>query len=320
MTNEELRTSIVSNILSDDFLVLQCPQTTLIANQYTAAIAENKDLEIVFISELDEINDYNTVFDDFNQYLFVIHTDSFAELKPDYSIYENVVVICSTIDKKVSKLLDDYIVKMDKIEQWQQLDYIEARCPGLTYSDRELMYQVTQGNCDRMDSLLDQISLFNPDEQSNIFSSLLSTENTDLYFNTAFNLVDAVTNIILNNNIIDNMNIVKDILLHRNCCDITTLYVITILLAKLRNIAIICYGGKSKATSFLNKDGKPMSDKQYYYYQRAFAPTATTRDKNAKMLSKAISILSRIDSEVKQGKIELTDSYFLDYVLTQILL
>lgn len=319
MTNEELKRSIIDNILPNDLLILQWSDTTLVANQYAEAIASSKDLEVVYISELDDINSYLSPLDLYCPYLFIMHTDCFDEIKPDYSIYENVIIICKSLDKKAAKLLDGYVVKMDKLEPWQLYDYIYMLCPGLATGDAYELATAVQNNPDRIDNIANQIALFDPQEQSTILRELLTTHNTDLYFNTAFNLCDAITNLLLKVDIQKNANIVHEILAHRNCCDITTLYVVTILLAKLRNIAIICYGGKVKASAFVNKDGKSMSDKQYYYFKNAYAPSPVFEERNAKTLNKAIELLASIDSELKTGKIELSEEYFLDYVITSLL-
>lgn len=319
MTNEELKRSIIDNILPNDLLILQYSDTTLVANQYAEAIATNKDLEIVYISELDDINSYISPLDLYCPYLFIMHTDCFTEVKSDYSIYENTIIICKSVDKKVLKLIDGYVVKMDKLEAWQLHDYVYTLCPGLTSDEIYELEAAVQNNPDRLDNIAHQIALFDMEEQPAILRELLDASNTDLYFNTAFNLCDAITNLLLKVDIQKNANIVHEILAHRNCCDITTLYVVTILLAKLRNIAIICYGGKVKASAFINKDGKSMSDKQYYYFKNTYTPSPIFEERNAKTLSKAIEILASIDSELKTGKIELSEEYFLDYVITSLL-
>ena len=319
MTNEELKESILENILANDLLVLQWSDSDLIANQYVKAIAEQKDLEVAYIEDLADIDTYRSPLDDYCQYLFVLHTDVFNTLCQDYSIYENVVIICKSIDKKVTKLLDGYIVKLDKLEQWQLIDYIGTVCPGIANESANNLYTILQGNPDRINSVCEQISLFDPYEQENILQELIAAKNSDLYFNTAFNLADAVINTLLNREISKNIGIIHDILTHRACCDITPLYVTNILLAKLRNIAIICYGGNFKASDFVNKDGKAMSDKQYYFFKHNYAAIPGTKDAIAKNICNAIKFLSSIDSELKLGNIELDEEYFLDWIIVNLL-
>lgn len=320
MTNAELKDSIINNTLSTDFLILQVSNSDLIANQYTQAIAQANDLEIQFIDSLTDIDSYKSCLDVYCPYLFVLHTDNFTEIRTDYSELENVIVICATVDKKLLKTVEPFIVKLDKTEPWQVQDYIEVRCSGLSEQDRVDLYQITQGNIDRIESICDQISLFEPDEQTDILAQLRTTTGTDLYFNTAFNLVDAIVAVLLNRDLSANMDTIHDILVHRNCCDLTALYVNTILLTKLRNIAIICHGGNVKASDFLNKDGKPMSDKQFYFFKRAFAVNATTEHLVAAKLAKAIKFSASIDSDLKLGRLEFSsDSYLLDYIIVNIL-
>ena len=319
MTNEELKENIINNVLSNDLLVLQWSDTDLLANQYSQAIATQKDLELVYIDELDDIQSYVSPFDFVCPYLFVLHTDVFDSDKTDFSVYDNVIIICKSLEKKTAKFLNGYIVKLDKVEPWQIADYISTRCAGVDQEHITALCTATQNNVDRLDTLCSQIELFEPEEQNQIIEDLLLEPNTDLYYNTAFNLVDAIVGIILNRDVSKNMSVIHEILSHRNCCDITTLYVVTILLTKLRNIAIICYGGKVKANAFVGKDGKTMSDKQYYFYKKAFAVPPAAEPFLTERISYAISFLSSIDSELKLGNIELSESYFLDYIITHLL-
>lgn len=320
MTNAELKDSIINNTLSSDFLILQVSDSDLIANQYIQAIAQTNDLEIQFIDSLTDIDSYKSCLALYCPYLFVLHTESFDEIRVDYSELENTIVICGSIDKKLLKTVEPFVIKLDKIEPWQVQDYIVARCPGLSTQDCASLYQITQGNIDRIESICDQISLFEREDQSEVLTQLRNTPGTDLYFNTAFNLVDAIVAVLLNRDLSTNMNTIHDILLHRNCCDLTALYVNTLLLTKLRNIAVISYGGTVKASDFLNKDGKSMSDKQFYFFKRAFVANAATEHIVSTKLANAIKFSAGIDSDLKLGRLEFSsDDYLLDYIIVNIL-
>lgn len=320
MTNAELKDSIIDNTLSNDLLILQASESYLLANQYAAAIAQSHDLEIQYIAGLADIDSYRSCLDDYCPYLFVLHVECFAELRATYTDLDNTVIICKTIDKKISKSVEQFVIKLDKLEPWQLQDYIIERCPGLSEVAANNLYMVTQGNVDRIEQVCNQLDLFEPTEQGKVLNQLCAAQNTDLYYNTAFNLVDAIVNVLLNRDATKNLSTIHDILMHRTCCDLTALYVNTILLAKLRNIAIICYGGTAKAADFLNKDGKPMSDKQYYFFRRSYVANATTERIIANRLARAIKFSSNIDAELKLGKLEFSsDSYLLDYILVNVL-
>ena len=317
MTHKELKQSILDNILSDDFMVLQYSDFDFIANQYVTAIAENKDLEIQYIDSLDEVLDYLTSYDDYCPFLFVMHTDSFDELKEDYSIYTNTVVICNKIQAKVAKVVNNFVIKLDKLDPKDPKyikEYINEECPGLSNDSINILCYVTQGNIHKIATVLTQLKLFTEKEQDKLFKELLNTEGTELYYNTAFTLTDSLLDMR------NKLNTVHEILKHRNCCDITAMFVLTLLNTKLRNSAIICCGGKVSNTSFKGKDGKSMSPEYFRRIKNSYIynPKSQASVNQFNKIRNNLNFLSQVDNRIKLGQLELSDDYLLDYIITHL--
>lgn len=317
MTHKELKQSILDNILSDDFMVLQYSDYDFIANQYVTAIAENKDLEIQYIDSLDEVLDYLTSYDDYCPFLFVMHTDSFDELKEDYSIYANTVVICNKIQAKVAKVVNNFVIKLDRLDPKDPKyikEYINEECPGLSNDSINTLCYVTQGNIHKIATVLTQLKLFTEKEQDKLFKELLNTEGTELYYNTAFTLTDSLLDMR------NKLNTVHEILKHRNCCDITAMFVLTLLNTKLRNSAIICCGGKVSNTSFKGKDGKSMSPEYFRRIKNSYIynPKSQASVNQFNKIRNNLNFLSQVDNRIKLGQLELSDDYLLDYIITHL--
>ena len=294
-------------------MVLQYADTSFIANQYVEAIANNKDLEISYIDSLAEAKELLTNQDDYGN-LYIIHIDTFDEIQDDYSIFENVIVICNKVSAKVSKHVASYVIKLDKVENWQIFDFIQAECPALSDDNINYLIYSTQGNVYRINNVLEQIKLFDPQEHNKILQELFTAQGTDLYYNTAFTLVDALANIS------EKTNVVKDILKHRNCCDITPMFVLTLLNTQFRNKAIICCNNKINNTVFKGKDGKTMSPEYFRRIKNSWTynPKNPASVSKFEALKKNLSFISSIDSKIKLGLLELSEDYLLDYIITHI--
>ena len=317
MTHKELKQSILDDILSDDFMILQYSDYNFIANQYADAIANNKDLEIQYVDSLDDVIDYQNSYAEYCPFLFIIHADSFDELKDDYSIYTNTIVICNKITAKVAKAAASYIIKLDKLDPKNPIyvkEYINEICPGINPDMISKLCYVTQSNIHQISNILDQLKLLPVEKQNQALVDLMNIPGTELYFETAFTLVDALTD--MNNQ----LPVIKDILLHRNCCDITAMFILTLLNTKLRNKAIICCGGKVSNKSFRGKDGKTMSPEYFRRIQNSFYynPKSPASVKQFEKLRHNLEFLSSIDQKIKLGQLELSDSYLLDYIITHI--
>ncbi len=318
MTHQELKLAILNNILSDDLLVLQYQDDTFIANQYIEAIAANKELEIKYIDSLDEVTEDSTGLDNelcFGN-LFVLKVDNFTELKTDYSIYENTVIVCKKIDKKVSRYLSGYVIKLEKTESWEIKQYINKYCPGLPEVMVNHLINATGANTYRIVNILDQLLLFPEDERKDIYAEMANNPNTDLYFRKTSDFTKALLN--------RDIDVIKEVLTYRHCCDITPLYITTILLGELKNKAMICYSGpQSKLQpNELKAFNRPMDSRVFYAIKNSeIVPDITDpayKRKEESIRSK-IAFLSSIDLRLKLGQIELSDDYFTDYIINNVL-
>ena len=318
MTHQELKLAILNNILSDDLLVLQYPDDTFMANHYIEGIAANKELEIKYVDSLDDVIEISNGLDNELSfgYLFVLKTENFAELKTDYSIYENTVIVCKKIDKKVSRYLFGYVIKLEKTEPWEIKQYVNKYCPGLPEIMVNHLINATGANTYRIVNILDQLLLFPEDERKNIYAEMANTPTTDLYFRKTSDFTKALLD--------KNVDIIKEVLTYRKCCDITPLYILTILLGELKNKAMICYSGPNSKLQpkELKAFNRPMDSRVFYAIKNSeIIPDDNDpgyKRKENSIRSK-ITFLSSIDLRLKLGQIELSDDYFTDYIINNIL-
>lgn len=314
MTLQELKTNITTNALLDDLLVLVCaaepkgkPSRSkkinygahFLANQYIHEICTAKGRDIKYVDTLEETlpTSIDLIMGDSN-YLYVINVDTFSELQKDYSKFENVVVLCDKLDKKVADRLGIFTVYIPEPEEWATKIFLSQYCPGVSPDLMEWLYKVTDGNIYRMISELDKAKLFEPDERNGVLMALRDEPNSDLYSNSVYNFVDAI--------FLGDRAKIRDVREHLDCIDVDPVGLTTLLLSRYKGILL--------ATSTnLTADELGMTPKQLSYlkYQYRGINTTIFRDK--------IKFLSNIDLRLKQCKLEMPKDMFIDYVLAQIL-
>lgn len=308
MKINELKDAIVNNELSNDLLILTYDDNTWLANQYVNAIcevrAQNLDLadeeelgyEIVEISSLLESSrDSIALISNVNSNLNILRVETFDETSPDYSQLKNVVVICKKIDKKIEKFVQDYVVKMPKLLDWQIKDYLKTECPGLDGDDVEWLYQATAGDIYRILNEVDKIKLFAQNERSSILSELRLANGSDLYNMPIFDFTNAIVDC-------DKIKI-ADYMRHRKACPFEPMNIIGILLKTYNNILFATQNSKA------NFESLGMSSKQAYFLSKKYAGYSAAK------LKKMITFLSSLDARLKSGELDMSQDSLLDYVV-----
>lgn len=194
MTLVELKKTLTTGNLPKSFLIMiNSPNNNFLANQYMetmSAIAQNGSKRITSI--YDTINDsVNALLDDGNT-LYVLNVDVFNERAEDYSIFENTLVICNSVDKHLLTALEPFMIKLPKLEQWQILDYIKQKCSGLSTADLTWLITATGGNMDWLMNEVAKISIFPAQEQPHIFSTIQNDHTSGFYTSEYYKVVDAI--------------------------------------------------------------------------------------------------------------------------------
>jgi DNA polymerase III delta subunit len=107
-------------------------------------------------------------------------------------MFENTVVICNKVDKKLESVLADYIIQVPALKDWQVYDYVKQICRELDQLEIEWLYKVANGNIYKIESELDKLLLFHPKARKQVLAHLRFDENSDLYNLSVFELCDAI--------------------------------------------------------------------------------------------------------------------------------
>ena len=294
MTLIELKKCIESQVIPNDFIIFVCPENTFIANQYIDAICDINNLTRTNINSLQEQNSALALVMEHTDELSVLTVDVFDEMLIDYSSLTNTVVICSKIDKKIKSFVEDYIIEVPKLTDWQVKSYINLICPALTTEEVDWLYQATNGNVYRIVNEIDKVKLFPLAEQKTVLEELRFSPKSDLYAITAGDLAEAI--------IRNNKAVVLDFLRHEDF-NIDFLYVVATMLKTVKNI-ILC-----RTDSNRNATEIGVSDGQLKYYRYAW------KDFPMQRLQLLLKFLSEVDLKLKSGLLDMSKNAQLDYLL-----
>ena len=291
----DLKEYITEDKLSDDLLVFICADDNakFLADQYIAEISQRKNLALNAIQSLSSYSSNVAGFMlDPDTTLSVLRVEKFEELYKGYYNFKNVVVICDKIDKKVEAVVSDFVIKFPKVEDWQMEAFIKTQIQGLTDEDIKWLVGACKNNMYKVQTELDKLKLFKPEEQRDVLIAMKEAENSDLFNMQVFELSDAVVR--------KKLFIVLDFLKHKQSCDFDVFPIISLVLKKLKNVLFTFYAKGAGLTP------KEFNATKYY-------------DKDIKYsqeyLMNKIEFLSDIDNKLKTGALDISKDALLDYVL-----
>ena len=230
MTLMDLKKSIEAQNIPDDFMVFLCSENSFIADQYIDAICEINNLVKTRINTLqDQASALSLVLGSTDE-LKVMKVDTFEEALIDYSGLKNTIVICNKIDEKVKPLVEDYIIEITKLADWQTKSYIKLICPVLNDDELDWLYQATNGDIYKMINEVDKIKLFPAPEQRSVLDAIRFSPDSDLYSVSIFDLADAI--------IRNNKPFVLEFLTHKNL-NFDLMQIVGATLQKVKNIILV---------------------------------------------------------------------------------
>ena len=302
MDIKDLKNKIETNTLDDSFLVLELEDITslIIVKQYIERISKNKGLNIKYIDSIDEIQDDSFVVDDnlyvismlggYKDYKWVIN-----EWK-DPREHNNCIVICGKSDKGI---------KIPKLVDWNIVDYLSKRLSGLTKNDIEWLVNKYRGDYrepplyQRLLNDTDKISIFDKDEQKEIFNELIDDGSFDtLSTYTIFNLSDGILS--------RDLSLVTSVYLIKDYIDCDPLPLWTILYKNFKNIVLI-----ENNRNITAKD-LGMSDKQFFVMKK-YKTGHYKKDE----LIKIMTMLTNIEYLYKFGGLSVNQ--LIDYLIIKIM-
>ena len=299
MTLMDLKKSIEAQNIPDDFIVFLCSENSFIADQYIDAICEINNLVKTRINTLqDQASALSLVLESTDE-LKVMKVDTFEEALIDYSDLKNTVVVCNKIDKKVKPLVEDYIVEIAKLADWQIKSYIKLICPVLNDDELDWLYQATEGNIYKMINEVDKIKLFPVPEQRSVLDAIRFSPDSDLYSVSIFDLADAI--------IRNNKPFVLEFLSHKNL-NFDLMQIVGATLQKVKNIILVTQNSGKTASEI------GINDKYMYRLRKDWNGFPESR------LKALLEFLSSIDLKLKTGSLDMSKEAQIDYFIANTML
>lgn len=298
MELSKLKENILNGQLPSQLLIFVCPENYFIADQYIETICNKSGKEKRIIKSIFEQDSAMSLILDYTETINVIKTEIFDEVAEDYSVFENTIVVCNKIDKKLSTVIADYCVEVPKLLDWQLEAYVKQRCPELDKLDIAWLVKAAENNVYKIDNIIDKLCLFSSKNRNEILAKLRFEPGSDLYNIDIFTLCDAL--------IFNNKSVLVDFLRHQYMCNFELLAIVGSLLTKLKNLLFVKYGKKSAADLDINPG----------YYKRLINTPWISEQR----IQELIKVISSIDLQLKSGLLDIPKNRQLDYLMSKICL
>ena len=291
----KFKENILDGKLPTQLVVLVCPENFFIADQYINVLCNKTGKEKKIINSIFEQDSALSLVFDYTETINVLKTETFSEVAEDYSAFENTIIICNKIDKKLESLLTDYIIKVPTLKDWQVIDYIKQVCPELDDLEAKWLYNAAGKDIYKIDSELDKITLFHQKDRKKALACLRFEKNSDLFSLSVFELCDAI--------IYNRKNILVEYLRHRGTLNFEFMALVGALLPRVKNLLLVKYANKTAAELGI-------SDGQYYYIAKdPFIPL--------ERLQTLLNVVSNIDYQLKSGLLDIKKEAQIDYLISK---
>lgn len=303
MKLSKLKQDIEAGAAPHEFMVFVCDENdTFLVNQYIQAICDANNLVKKSVSSLSELNSALSLVFDSTDCLSVLKTSVFDEVA-DYGSLNDVIVVCNKVDKKVKPLVEDDIVQMPKLAEWQVKDYVRLLAPNMDDVDIDWLYKAAKGDVMRISNELDKLSNFPLPERKLMLEELKYERGSDLYAITAFDIKDALIN--------QNKAVLMEVLAHGDSVSLDFLGLVSLTLAEAKKILLIKYQGQHITW----QEAGCASEKQFRYLSRAYGSMSYP----LAYLQRLVRFLSNIDLKLKQGLLDMSDKSKIDYLIANVL-
>ena len=159
MELKKFKDLIESNNYNGEAIIINnyndCP---FLVHQYMHTVITNNDFKLINVNNVSEIpvgsNNFLSVID--KDYFYVCYVDKPEELRKIIN-FKNCWLIYT--GKKLKDVLDieEYIVDISKIEEWQIKDYVYTRGEGVDKNDLDYLISLSNSDLFRLEKELDKI-------------------------------------------------------------------------------------------------------------------------------------------------------------------
>ena len=300
MTLIELKKAITSGNIPTDFLIFVDKENKFLVKQYVQAIKAAMPNGITKIKSVYEPSQSSlallTTPEDTINILFV---DTFDERSEDYSMFENTIVVCEQIDKSIAKVVEPFVIKFPKFEEWQIYDYIKMLCPAIDEADLIWLIKATNCEPERIINEIDKVSLFSSaEEQKATFASIRFDPQSALYKPELFTIVDALVD--------GNMQVLFNFLKYDDCNSLEPVVLANRTFTNLKNII------NATQNTYLTSEDCGISPGQHRFIRNKY------RFLNIDAVKQKLKFLADFDIMLKTSKLDLSKRDLLSYLVNNL--
>lgn len=294
MTLIDLKKQIESQCVDDDFIIFLCSDNSFIADQYIDAICDINNLTKTSINSLQEQTSALALVMERTDELSVMKVDTFEEALIDYSNLKNTVVVCNKIDKKIKPFVEDYIIEVPKLVDWQVKSYMKNLCPDMEPADVDWLYDAANGDIYKIINELDKVLLFDKTDHKKVLAALKFDPDSDLYAVSIFDVADAI--------IRNNKPFVLEFMRHESV-SFDFLSLVGVILQKVKNILL------SRPEAGRTASDLGIKDAYFWRLKKDWSGFPLDR------LQYLLHFLSGIDLKLKSGLLDMSKTAQIDYLI-----
>ena len=299
MTLVELKDFIMNKRVPTTFMIFLAKDNRFLAKQYSEALGKLTTDGIQKISSIYEpLQSSLSLLTTSENKINLLSTETFDEIAENYEQFENTIVICDQIDKSILNLVESYVIKMPKFEDWQLFDYVKTNCPTLDDSEVEWLIKATKSDINRITNELAKINLFSAEEQKQLLNEIRFDPQTDLYSFDLFTIVNSITE--------GDLPILFEFLKHKNYEELEPVVLANRVLSSLKNILIVTQNPT------LTAEECGVSAAQFRKLKYKY------RSINVEAIKYKIKFLTQFDLALKTSKLELSKQDMLNYLINNL--
>lgn len=299
MTLVELKKFITDKVKPSDFMIFIDKDNKFLAKQYVEALGNLTTGGICKITSIYEPQHSSlSLLTAPEDCLNVLTVETFNEIAENYSDFENTIVVCEQIDKSIDSLVENFVIKMPKLEEWQILDYIKTLCPEIDETEASWLIKSSNGSIEKLLNELDKITIFPKNERKQILSEVLFSSQTDLYNVDLFTIVNALVD--------GDLAVLFNFLKYQNYDILEPVVLANRTLSSLKNILIITQNPT------LSAEECGVSVAQYNTLKYKY------RSLNVEAVKQKIKFLANFDLMLKTSKLEMSKQDMLNYLVVNL--
>jgi hypothetical protein len=298
MTIIELKNFISNGLMPSDFMIFVQKDNRFLANQYLKALIQLAPNGLNKISSIYEPLQSSLALLTASDSINILTVDTFEERAEDYNQFENTIVVCDQIDKSIAKSVEKYVINFPKLEEWQIFDYIKTLCGGLTPDEINWLIKATEGNLERITNELDKVTIFDKNQQKEIFASIMYDPQTDMYNIDLFTIVNALVE--------GNSMVLFEFLSHNDYDFLDPVVLVNRALVSLKNIILI------SQNPLLTAEDCGVSAGQFKFIKYKYTSL------NLEAAKAKLKFLAGFDLDLKTSKLDMSKRDMLNYLLSHL--